>query len=226
MSYIGTSKIGKMFLGDTEIAKVYLGSNLVYQNKPYDAQVEYLESTGTQYIDTGITGDQDTKAIVEVLYYIESSIATSGRVLGSRTNSPNRIVIGTNNGRSSESTNNFAQFRSNTSHAASNVVFGVWRLMEVNPTGYYIDGVRQGSSFSASTFTTPQTMKLFAFDHNGVVGCGVVRIKFLKLFDGADLVRDFIPVRCGTTGYMYDKVSGELFDNSGTGDFILGPDVT
>jgi hypothetical protein len=40
------------------------------------------------------------------------------------------------------------------------------------------------------------------------------------------LVRDFIPVRVGNVGYMYDKVSGQLFGNSGTGNFILGPDKT
>ena len=36
---------------------------------------------------------------------------------------------------------------------------------------------------------------------------------------------DLVPVRIGSTGYMYDKVSGNLFGNSGTGSFILGPDV-
>jgi hypothetical protein len=25
-------------------------------------------------------------------------------------------------------------------------------------------------------------------------------------------------------GYMYDKISGKLFENKGTGNFILGPD--
>jgi hypothetical protein len=44
------------------------------------------------------------------------------------------------------------------------------------------------------------------------------------MFDNDILVRDFIPVRVGTTGYMYDKVSGQLFGNSGTGEFILGAD--
>jgi len=38
------------------------------------------------------------------------------------------------------------------------------------------------------------------------------------------LVVDMIPVRIGTVGYMYDRVSGKLFGNSGTGEFILGPD--
>lgn len=33
---------------------------------------------------------------------------------------------------------------------------------------------------------------------------------------------DLIPVRKNGKGYMYDRISGELF---GTGDFIVGPDV-
>jgi hypothetical protein len=38
------------------------------------------------------------------------------------------------------------------------------------------------------------------------------------------VVRDFIPVRVGNVGYLYDKVSKKLFGNAGTGSFILGPD--
>ena len=40
-----------------------------------------------------------------------------------------------------------------------------------------------------------------------------------------NVIHDFIPVRIGTTGYMYDTISGELFGNAGTGDFTLGPDI-
>ena len=39
--------------------------------------------------------------------------------------------------------------------------------------------------------------------------------------------RNLIPVRKGTVGYLYDKVSGQLFGNANsTGAFTLGPDVT
>lgn len=38
-------------------------------------------------------------------------------------------------------------------------------------------------------------------------------------------VYDLIPVRKGNIGYLYDKISGKLFANSGTGNFILGPDI-
>ena len=35
MSYIGTTEIGKIFLGDVEIDKAYLGNDLVFSGAPY-----------------------------------------------------------------------------------------------------------------------------------------------------------------------------------------------
>lgn len=46
-----------------------------------------------------------------------------------------------------------------------------------------------------------------------------------KFYEYNNLIMDLIPVRIGDIGYMYDKVSGKLFGNEGTGEFILGPDV-
>ena len=39
------------------------------------------------------------------------------------------------------------------------------------------------------------------------------------------MLRDFVPVRIGNVGYMYDKVSKQLFGSIGTGQFILGQDI-
>ena len=49
-------------------------------------------------------------------------------------------------------------------------------------------------------------------------------IDMVILRSGAELMH-LIPVRKGDVGYMYDKVSGKLFSNAGTGAFILGPDA-
>ena len=38
-----------------------------------------------------------------------------------------------------------------------------------------------------------------------------------------EVVMDLVPVRDGTTGYMYDTVSGELMTNTGT--FLYGSDI-
>ena len=59
MSYIGTTEIGKMFLGDVEIGKAYLGNDLVFGGEsslPYTI-VEYIQTDGTAYINTGIKGN-------------------------------------------------------------------------------------------------------------------------------------------------------------------------
>ena len=45
-------------------------------------------------------------------------------------------------------------------------------------------------------------------------------------FKGRDGLLDIIPVRVGDIGYLYDRASGQLFGNSGTGAFIIGPDKT
>ena len=50
------------------------------------------------------------------------------------------------------------------------------------------------------------------------------QIYYAKIIVDGVLVRDFIPVRVGQIGYLYDKVSGELFGNQGSGNFTLGPD--
>lgn len=52
------------------------------------------------------------------------------------------------------------------------------------------------------------------------------RFYFFKVSKADKVVLDLIPVRVGNEGFMYDKVSGKLYGNSGDGRFILGPDVT
>ena len=51
------------------------------------------------------------------------------------------------------------------------------------------------------------------------------RIYYYRIYNSGVLVRDFIPVRNGQTGFMYDRVTGALFPNEGSGSFTLGPDL-
>ena len=54
-----------------------------YQRLPQEYQeVEYIESTGTQYIDTGITGNNNTK--IEVVFSINTMPSENIGVFGSR----------------------------------------------------------------------------------------------------------------------------------------------
>lgn len=81
-------------------------------------------------------------------------------------------------------------------------------------------------TMSGSALNRDYPIRFFGGSHcNNLYDLSSIRIWKFSIIHSSNLVRDFIPVRVGNVGYMYDKVSGQLFGNSGTGDFILGPDV-
>lgn len=56
-------------------------------------------------------------------------------------------------------------------------------------------------------------------------GFAAFKMCSLEISKADVLVRDYIPVRYRGVGYLYDKVSGQLFGNSASsGAFIIGPD--
>ena len=90
-----------------------------------------------------------------------------------------------------------------------------------------------GSTLSraAQTFTGAGSVILFNFCNyvNGqrqMIAATVrpIRIYSCAIYDGSTLVRSYVPVRSGSVGYLYDRVSGQLFGNAGTGAFAIGPD--
>lgn len=52
-----------------------------------------------------------------------------------------------------------------------------------------------------------------------------LKIYSFQISKNGKILRDFEPVRVDNVGYMYDKVSGQLFGSIGTGQFILGTDL-
>lgn len=66
---------------------------------------------------------------------------------------------------------------------------------------------------------------IFKNMHNGAISNGV-KIYGLKLYNSNNaLVRDFIPVKINNTGYLYDKISKQLYGNAGSGSLVLGPEL-
>jgi hypothetical protein len=75
--------------------------------------------------------------------------------------------------------------------------------------------------------TMTYTLTLFAFNDIGNIRAsnGICRIAQFTAYNNGTKIMDMIPVRKGNIGYMYDKVTGQLFGNQGTGNFVLGPDI-
>ena len=89
----------------------------------------------------------------------------------------------------------------------------------------YVNDIEVGSR--DTTMPPANEVYMFSRGWNNDVYQG--RIYCLKIEQGGVLVRDFIPVRFTNEngqaeGAMFDRVSGELYRNQGTGAFIIGPD--
>lgn len=94
MSYIGTNKIGGMHLNSTEIAKAYLGSTLVFEKSvapvlPY-IPVDYIETDGVAYIDTGIMCNTPISARFKITPILETNTVS---YFGASSSSTTRIFI-------------------------------------------------------------------------------------------------------------------------------------
>ena len=189
---------------------------------PYDAEIEYLESTGTQYIDCLVNGNNNSTVEVDFVY---NRITVTG-LFGARIYNNNVFQ------------NCFCvymidvydvQVDYNNAHATFVYSPTTRSVMRLERNALYKNGVKLGDVGTYTDFTTDASILLFS-THTGADGQTVEprmftgKIYYCKIWDNDALVRDLIPVRVGTVGYMYDKVSGQLFGNAGTGSFILGPD--
>ena len=84
---------------------------------------------------------------------------------------------------------------------------------------------------SQSTLTSPSWLPLFANNRTSASSIIEIANSGYKIYNfqvirETNVILDLIPVRIGNVGYMYDKVSRRLFENNGTGNFVLGPDKT
>lgn len=190
-------------------------------------RLEYIESSGTQYIDLGYKGNGNTKVEVKFKYHTVTSATGSGRVFGSRNTSQiDAFAIGSASGVVSATTNKVFWCYDGQPYFIDDTEFGldVWKTVVFSATEHTIDGVSVGDDYAVTTFETPNNLKLFAFDNNGTNGVGYVDIAYCKLWDNGVLVRDLVPVKNSSNVIgMYDRVSGQFLTNAGTGNFVAGP---
>lgn len=186
---------------------------------PYDAEIEYLESSGIQWIDTGVEGGNASSVEIKISSQASSTVACFGsRVLSGSSISRAFCMYLLDNGR--------AYF----GYGTETYTTGGFRtgVMKLNKNVAMFNG-NTVKTFSVSSFNSPSTFLIFAsYTNNGTSIDNRMfdgKVYYCKIFNNDILVRDYIPVRIGQVGYMYDKVSKQLFGNQGTGNFILGPDI-
>lgn len=208
----------------SQIPAVYEKGDLIEAGSPdcglpYNAEVEYLESSGVdngQYINTGLYLNTNNFEVgydmlgANFYWGYTSQGNGSGTWLGVEGTT---VFFGSFTNR----------FTASTINNTNNVI------KYASQSGFTANGTFTSKNFSLGSNSIANT-PLYIFGRydfrNMVVDTNAVgKLKSFYLKNNGELVLDMIPVRVGQVGYMYDKVSGQLFGNDGTGDFIIGPDV-
>jgi len=188
--------------------------------KPYDYEVEWLESDGNSYIATGYSIAKGPFGIDATF----SSTKTRGTVIAANKSSAylmagikftagsrEWITVAWNGGQNSDSY--VASYANKT-----RVYIGEDGRYDVN------DGAFSGTLTQAGTVSCNSQICLFATSFTSITPTASgTRIYSAHIFRSGDFDLDFIPVVKSNEGMMYDKVSGKLFRNAGTGSFIVGP---
>ena len=196
-------------------------NNAVVLARAYDAEVEYLESTGTQWIDTGYTFDSSTDT-VELTFELLTSTPRYKWIFGAY--DTKRLAIGAGDGENRRT----CAYNSGTRYLSDSVFVASPHTLIVNNNGVKIDKSQQQSFADFSTTTTIFLFTIPLYDPP-TNQCSNARIWQYKHSRDGVLVRDFIPVRFTneqgvSEGAMYDRVSRQLFRNQGTGSFVMGDD--
>lgn len=188
---------------------------------PKIQQIEYLGSTGTQYIDTEFKHNNNTRFVTLLSF---QSVSEWNYPFGAFGDSNKKSIFAFEIN-DKEILYSYYGYINAKKRFNQKVKLNYLYNIDFNKNTHTINDtsvVHDTSNFS-SIYNT------FIFASSNYDGAPIlttkVRCYYFQIYDNGTLVRDFIPVRIGTKGYMLDKVSGELYGNSGTGDFVLGQDV-
>ena len=187
---------------------------------PQYVELEYIEGTGTQYINSGFKPNQNTRIEMKV------GDPTSGAYFfGAWNTAYNRGAYAFGNDNSSL----YAGY-GNQGGGFGTIISGDTTI-DMNKKDIYINGALS-KSFNVDTFQVNYDLYLFCQNRAGTPTWNSVsaphsfKLYYCKIYDNDILTRDFIPVKdLNDVVCLYDKVSDTFFYNQGTGDFIGGGEI-
>ena len=197
---------------------VYTERIVVGHNLPDDYQeVEYIQSSGTQYIDTGINPKIKPRVVVNMMLL----------------NSSDQDYWGNKNIDASTYFANFADgvlmYYRYGSTSSINTGVGAPRLNEFYEWDVsdviYLNKVKVYTTSNVYTYNANQSsIYLFKSGRNSY---GSFRASYFILYDGDEKVREYYPCyrKSDNAVGLFDKVSNTFFPNLGSGVFTKGDDV-
>lgn len=217
--YIGINNTAK------KIKKGYIG---VPTQKDALKFLEYIESTGTQYIDTGWKFGTVNYPNVSLEADVVITATSGTRITGVGAYTSFYYGVGVFG-------NGWACGNGHGDVNVSNSSYTIGARVKINYSLqtplFTVEDQSNGNIIANSSFTpqTPQhsavpfLLSAFKQSDTGAITPHAERIYSFKIFENENLVRDFVPCQnaSGEIG-MYDNVHDVFYPNAGTGTFIAG----
>lgn len=200
---------------EVTIAKVNnYGSNNEY------TEVEYIEATGSQYIDTGFIPNQDTRIVVKMEDVVVSGV--NDFYFGTRTSATSNAFFFSY---SSDGSYRSGYNKTNSAVSSSYTQSGVFTV-DKNKGVTYINGT-QVSSVTYASFTCPANLVIGGINTKGTINYATAKYYACQIYDNGTLIRDYVPVvnKSGIAG-LYDKVNNTFYSSASSTAFIAGDIVS
>ena len=197
-------------------AKKILGTEVILSY----TELEYIESTGTQYIDTGVLPDDTT--LTELTFSFTDN-TTKPVILGSRKDWKTQgYLVGVKD--DDMDRGYWLQYRNHYSEELSTKPDTLKHTIKFSKT-FVLDNT-QLYQFTNSMGIAYANIALFgAYDGSTTTAKACAqKVYSCKIYQNDTLVRYFIPVirNIDNTICLYDKITNTFFENAGTGTFIAG----
>ena len=182
-------------------------------------RLEYIQSSGKQWIDTGFKPNQDTRVVMNC--YVISFNSCDMFIFGARVSSGNTAFY-----IAADDTNTkwFISYGNDVQNPVGTCTGH--HSIDMNKNSVSIDDAI--TTLSASTFQSASNLLLFTTNTAGSADSqrGTMNLYSCQIYDNGPLIRDYIPCKtiAGEIG-LWDDVNSVFYGNVGTGTFTAGPVV-
>ena len=183
-------------------------------------EVEYIESSGTQYIDTGYKPTGENMRLV--MDYMYSASPNGKSLFGAESSSTFPITFYSRSATT-------AEFYIGSTYVvvSYNITTGTRYKLDCHANnGAFTANLNEAAKSETYSGSLLKTINLFLFTNNGQQSTQLIsaRLYSCQIYDNEILVRDFVPCYRKADGAvgLYDLVNNVFYTNAGSGVFAVG----
>ena len=183
-------------------------------------ELEYIQSSGTQYIDTGFKQNQNSRIVMSAQVTQQPSTHAwlfEGRIRNVSGGKSVFLLDG-------------AVWNADYNGSARREAFpdiGIFDALSIDFDKNSLQINEDSFTWTTSTFQSTANLALLACNTAGAIS-GYISAKLYncQIYDNGTMIRDFVPCQdpTGNVG-LYDLVGAQFYGNAGSGTFTAGPEV-